>query len=126
MMTTNQKYAEDVLYAVITNTDRTEGRGYEYIKHLCYKEVTAQRLGKGNYIQGVDCPIIKIPIIKLMGGDIVVNIDYLGVDSPSCEDLDKIKRDEQAQSRANRRAILLDRLDQLGFTEEQITLLQGQ
>jgi hypothetical protein len=125
-MKTNHKYVEDVLYAVITNTDRTEGRGYEYIKHLCYKEVTAQRLGKGEYVQGLDCPIKKIPIIELMSGGIFVNIEHLGVDLPSAEDLDKIKHDEQAQSRANRRAILLGRLDQLGFTEEEITLLQGQ
>jgi len=40
---------EKEIWAVYSNTDLTEGKGGQYVKHYCKKETTAYRLGKGQH-----------------------------------------------------------------------------
>lgn len=47
------------VWAVWTNTDLTEGRGYKKILAVCGKKATAIRLGRKKYVQGSDCPITE-------------------------------------------------------------------
>lgn len=48
------------LFAAISNTDRCEGRGVEYVFALAEKESTARRLGKGQDVQGCDCRVMEV------------------------------------------------------------------
>ena len=41
-------------WGVYVNSDLTEGRGFERIKHLCEEEATARRLARGANVQGSD------------------------------------------------------------------------
>ena len=47
------------IWAVWTNTDLTEGRGAEYVKHYCELETTARRLAKRAYVQGTDARVTE-------------------------------------------------------------------
>ena len=45
------------IWIAVTNTDCTEGRGFQRPKAICETKATAIRLGKKGYIQGSDCPV---------------------------------------------------------------------
>jgi hypothetical protein len=49
-------------WAVLVNSDLTEGRGNNILKHLCEKRSTAIRLAKGADVQGSDGEIEEVPI----------------------------------------------------------------
>ena len=61
------------IYHVSTNTDLTEGRGSEYVKHTCALYSTAIRLARNQYVQGSHAkekviafiPLWGIPTVKL-------------------------------------------------------------
>jgi hypothetical protein len=52
------------VWLVIQNTDNTEGRGKQFVAHVCEIEATAIRLGRGNYVQGSNCPIEKTVAVR--------------------------------------------------------------
>lgn len=47
-------------YAVITNSDCTEGRGYPVVIGVSDNLFTARRFAKGNGVQGTDADIVPI------------------------------------------------------------------
>lgn len=54
----NEKITDEKdVYIAWTNTDLTEGRGFQYPLAVCDKKATAIRLGKGKSVQGSDCEI---------------------------------------------------------------------
>jgi len=53
------------VYGVFNNTDVSEGRGEHYLQHVTRCESTARRLGKGQYVQAYDCPVVKIKRLKI-------------------------------------------------------------
>ena len=55
------------VWIVWKNTDDTEGRGSQYISHVCGTEATALRLGRGNHVMGSNCPIEKAKSYKIGG-----------------------------------------------------------
>lgn len=52
-------------FVVWSNSDLTEGKGYEYPVYICLKEATARRLSKKGYVQGADCPITKSTVFSI-------------------------------------------------------------
>lgn len=56
--------AQDV-WVVWQNRDRTEGRGGMDVLAVCYSLETANRLGKGQDVQGCDCKITKESAFRL-------------------------------------------------------------
>lgn len=56
---------EQNLFAVYTNSDLTEGRGSEYVMALTQILATANRIGKGGYVQGCDCPVRECKAIYI-------------------------------------------------------------
>lgn len=82
------------VFYVHTNTDLTEGRGKEYVLHVCYHETTAHRLAKGNYVQGLNCPV-KEGYIEFRDGTWWQRLSY--VVPPTEED----KRVENDQNNKN-------------------------
>ena len=51
-------------FAVTVNTDLTEGRGRQYIKHICETEATAVRLAKGADGQGTNGTVMSVTLEK--------------------------------------------------------------
>lgn len=55
------------VWVVYTNTDLTEGRGYNYPLHVCESEATALRLARKAYVQGSDAPVYKETAVRISG-----------------------------------------------------------
>ena len=47
------------VWCVITNSDLTEGRGYNFILHICELEANARRFAKGAGVQGTNAAVEK-------------------------------------------------------------------
>lgn len=45
------------VYVVFTNTDTCEGNGRRIVHAVAINRDVAEKLGKGNYVMGTDCPI---------------------------------------------------------------------
>lgn len=53
------------MYAPMTNSDRNEGRGYQYAVAVCKSPITAKRVGRGLGVQGCDCEVEEVLMIKV-------------------------------------------------------------
>ncbi len=97
------------IWLVLANTDDTEGRGREYVKHVTEIEATAVRLGRKGYVQGGDCPVVRGHAVKINGtwfvpGEIV---------RPSKDDM-------QSQERIDARRAAYEKAKSLGLSDEEI------
>jgi Mg-chelatase subunit ChlI len=52
------------VWAVYTNTDLTEGRGLEYVKHLCEIQSTAIRKAHRAGVQGSNASVREVELVK--------------------------------------------------------------
>lgn len=106
-------------WAVVTNTDCNEGRGYEKTFAVCELKATAIRKGKGKYIQGSNCPVHEVDIYMIN------NRWYIPMEPefPTKEDenLEVIFRAEDAKRKKIEEA--LQRAKGLGLSEEELALL---
>ena len=91
-------------YVVRSNSDLTEGRGYHISIALCESKSTAIRIGKGKYVQGLDCPVDEVAAIKL-DGKWYVPLDAVRIEKAT--DADK-QADAKAQAIKKARALGLD------------------
>ena len=48
------------VYAAMTNSDLTEGRGQQYALCICESRSTAIRMGKKQNVQGSDCHVLEV------------------------------------------------------------------
>lgn len=69
-----------------TNTDCTEGRGYDQPIAVCATEATAVRLAKHQYVQGADGPVRQMDLVKI-DGNWYAPIAAISVISPTKEDM---------------------------------------
>jgi len=100
-------------YVAWTNTDLTEGRGKIIPLAICKLKATAIKLGKGNGVQGTDCRVSPVKLIRSMDGWYgPINLIY-----PTPEDT---ARDEQLKLSAE----AIKKAKELGFTKEEIELLK--
>ena len=103
------------VFAVIGNTDCTEGRGDNFVKAYCETLATAKRLGRKGYVQGGDCPIERRKLYKVEGG-----FSWLGpvkIEKPTKEDhINQAKLDEVQDA--------LDAAKAAGLSEDQIRLIK--
>lgn len=101
-------------YAVIGNTDLTEGRGDLLVKAICELPVTANRLGRGGFVQGTACPIDEVLVFRYKGR----MYGPVSITPPS-------KDDEASQKRADAKAAVLAKARASGLTEDELKLLQS-
>lgn len=116
----NTEQVEKVVWQVWSNTDLTEGRGSEYVSHVCELEATAKRLAKGRYVQGGNCNVTKAK------GLFIDRTWYYpsNLIKPTKEDLqEESLLEEERKLRTEREAILSKALS-LGLTEEEIQKLK--
>jgi hypothetical protein len=103
------------VFAVIGNTDCTEGRGGSFVKAYCDTLATAKRLGKKGYIQGSDCPVEVKTLYKVEG-----NISWLGpVKIQAPNDVDR-----KVQVKLDEVQLAIDAAKSAGLTDEQIKLIR--
>lgn len=105
------------IWAVYTNSDLTEGRGREYVKHFCKTKATAMRLAKGGYVQGTDCRISQIEVLELDGKH-VLPTSFINIVQPTAED-------KATEVRLAAKQEAMDKAKAAGLTDEEIKLLGG-
>lgn len=114
--------AELPLFAVMGNTDNNEGCGAEFPLVFCYLESTAQRLAKGRYVQGSDCPVEKVTARFIDG-----KWYFPGARIEHGSDADRRREDELARKReaAERKEAALKKAFEAGLSLEDIDALRG-
>lgn len=108
---------KEVLWAVYTNSDLTEGRGRQYVAHFCKLRATALRLAKRGYVQGTDCPVAPVTVLVL-DGKLVLPMSLIEVANPSRED-------EAAEAQLLAKEAAIEKARAAGLTEDEIKLLSG-
>lgn len=106
-----------VAYVVMCNTDLTEGRGTQYAMAVTENPITAKRLGEGRYVQGSDCPIEQVTVVKIDGSWYLPTQAVRFVE-PSHGDL-------VAQELLTKKQVAIDKAKAAGLTDDDIKLIQG-
>lgn len=117
------KMEKKTVFAVYTNTDLTEGRGSETVKHYCELRSTAERLAKRGYVQGSDCPIKSVELIN--GGGLWFRYTPVRVETPTTLDrqVEELRLNEQRHQAEKFAAIQKARM--LGLSDEEINAITG-
>jgi hypothetical protein len=113
---------ERQIWAVWTNTDLTEGRGIEFVKHYCETEATARRLARGGYVQGSDC---RITAERMFYRDGAWYAPGPNVVRPTREDQLAEELLQEQRDREQRRQQAIERAKALGLSEEDLATLKG-
>lgn len=99
-------------FAVVTNSDLTEGRGASITLASCTSHVTAKRLARRKGVQGLNADVLPIKIYNIDG----VMYAPAFIQRPNAEDqlvIDRELRREEAKKR----------LEDLGVSAEELTVL---
>lgn len=99
-------------FAVITNTDLTEGKGARVIKATCTSIVTAERLARGVGVQGCDADVVDVKIYQIDGMTYAPTF----VVTPNTEDalvIDRNRRKAAAKERLMDLGVSFDELKRL-------------
>lgn len=112
-MADNPKIETKDVWVAWTNTDLTEGRGYQIPLAVCDSEATAIRLGQKGYVMGSSCPVTKETAVRVNGSGWLVP----GVIHPETKDDAK----QNAALAARRSAI--EKAKAAGLTDEEINAI---
>lgn len=108
---------QEILWAVYTNDDLTEGRGRQYVKYFCKLQATAIRLAKRGYVQGTDCPVSAVNVLVLEG-ERVLPTSLLRIEQPNPEDE---TREKQIVAREG----AIERAKAAGLSDNDIALIRA-
>lgn len=106
------------VWVAYTNTDLTEGRGWQVPLAVCELRSTALRLGKGKYVQGCDCPVKPTEMI-MVSGKWYVPACAVRIVEPSAAD-----RAAQAADKARIDAI--EKARSAGLSDADIAIIAGE
>ena len=95
-----------------TNTDRSEGRGYDVPYAICEMSATAIRLGKGKGVQGSDCRVSESVAVRVAGQWLVPWEIQKGT-----------KEDSIFQKNIDAKKVVLQKAKEAGLTDEELKLL---
>lgn len=100
------------VFVAWTNSDCTEGRGHSIPIIVADTFETADRLGKGRYIQGSDCPVSK---------EIAVQVDGLWlvpghIMRPS-------QKDHERKMKREKKSLVLAKAKAAGLSDEDLAIL---
>lgn len=108
------------VYVVWTNTDLTEGRGFEIPLAVCETEATAIRLGKGKYVQGCDCRVTEFDSVR-HGGYWLAPVNII---QPSKEDTAKQAVITEKRRITAARDAAIEKAKELGLSDSDIAALR--
>lgn len=106
--------SERTAWVVYTNTDLTEGRGWQFPLHVCDKEATAIRLAHKAGVMGSDAEVRQVSLVKAGGawyGPVQIK--------------QSTKEDDRAQKLMDERRAAIARARELGLSDEDIRLLRA-
>lgn len=104
--------SEGEAFVAWTNTDCTEGRGENIPLAICFKEATAQRMGKKGSVQGSNCYITKVQLFRYNGqiyGPVRVHF--------------ATREDDEKQKRIDARNAAIEKAKAAGLTDDEIRAL---
>lgn len=116
---------EHTFYFAETNTDCTEGRGFQHSLAISECESTVRRLGSKRYIMGSDCPIHTVKTIEV-DGKLYLPLYAVPMSFPTKEDRDQEKLLEAKREAQRKKDEALQRAKDLGLSAEDLKILQGQ
>lgn len=105
------------IWVAFSNTDCTEGRGYDYPIAVCTTEATARRLARKQYIQGSDGPVREMEMVEIDGNWFAPR-GALYLNEPTREDVASqiiIDTKREAAVRAKAAGLSDDDLKALGY-----------
>ena len=105
------------VYVAYSNTDITEGRGYDVPIAVCECEATAIRLAKGRYVQGSNGPVRKVEVIEVDGKFFYPN-SAVSVVKPNSQDI-------EAQVKMDAKTAAIEKALAAGLTEDEISALKS-
>ena len=103
------------VWVAYTNTDCTEGRGYDKPIAACSIEATAIRLAKGQYVQGSDGPVRPMELVK------IDNLWY--APTTAIHIVDPTRTDEQAQKALDAKREAIAKAKAAGLTDDDLKAL---
>ncbi len=103
------------VWVAYTNTDCTEGRGYDVPVAVCAMEITARRLAHRQYVQGSDGPVRSMELVKIDGGWYAPS-SAINVIKPTRED-------EAAQKVLDAKRAVLEKAKAAGLTDAELSIL---
>lgn len=105
------------VWVAYTNTDCTEGRGYDVPIAVCAARATAIRLARKKYVQGTDGPVREMTLVKIDGKWFIPGAAVNIID-PTIEDVAE-------QKRIDARIDALQRAKDAGLTDADIAALRA-
>lgn len=111
------------LYVAETNSDRTEGRGIQYVLAASKSKTALQRHTKNKYIQGSDCPIGSCEILEIDGQKYVM-LENVPMVIPTAEDLLADHQLELEIQLQEKKLQVLEKAKTLGLSDEEIKILK--
>ncbi len=112
---------ERAAWVVYTNTDLTEGRGWQFPLHVCDKEATANRLAKKAGVQGSDAEVKPVNLIKAGGA-------WYGpvhIRQATKEDYAAQKAIDERRAAREARDKAIARAKELGLSDDDVRLLSA-
>lgn len=117
--------APQSVFVVMSNADLTEGRCGDHAYLVCETATTAARLGRGQYVQGSDCPVVEVAL-TLIDGELWMPLRKVPVKRATTEDLATEHRLAMEAQRAQRHAEAIARAKAAGLSDDDIADIMGQ
>lgn len=108
-------------YVVETNTDLTEGRGFQFPLYVCESETTAIRMARGRGVQGCPAQVERRIMLRLKSGWLAP----VEIHRPSEDDKAKDKQIAMAAEAEAKKLKVIEKVKGLGFSDEEIQILMG-
>lgn len=108
---------EDIVWVAYTNTDCTEGRGWDVPIAVCKLHSTAVRLSRGSYVMGSDGPV-KAFKLKEIDGQKYLSVSAVNIHKPTDEDI-------AAQKKMDKKIEVLQKAKDAGLSDEEIKILSS-
>lgn len=108
------------MYAVVTNTDLTEGRGRQYTKGIAELEATAHRIAKNAGVQGCDAEVWPVDVFVI--NNIMYAHNFMILEATP-EDRENEKVFAERRELLKKKAEVSQKAKDLGLTIEEIKIL---
>lgn len=106
-----------------TNTDCTEGRGYQIPKAVSFSQSCAIRLGRKGSVQGSDCQVTESIAVRLKGYGWLAETNF---HVPSRQDEEGDAQIAVKKRNEQRKRDALERAKAAGLSAEDINALSGE
>lgn len=103
------------VYVAYTNTDCTEGRGYDIPIAVCELEITAMKHARKMYVQGSNGPVKSMEVIKYN--------DKWYIPQSAVEIFKPTKEEIEAQKLLDEKRAIIKKMKELGVSQDEINLV---